>query len=593
MPSLSAKFNVGSGNVSALIKSATSTANAQASYEDELQSLNFQMNPGDAQYQQYSNYLQSRINSLQSSSSYADQSKALSLVSKMNAAMKTNTSFNIQNESIQILAGNATDQQKLDYIGTAYQRAASVGDVSLAQSLESQAYNLQQSIAIQQQTSQTAAATQATANATAVKAGYENVTKMIDGEWNSVLSSFKNGNAGAVNQALSSFVKNNAATFKQYGIQIPTGGQLTMASLAQAVMNAKIESYVYEANALGGTSTAEGQAAFQKAQDYQNGVSTIKAPNGQDFNIHEIGQWVAADPRLYSTSTDVTGKTTMNMNQITGYQATKVQEGFKIVNGQLVPNYKAEAVPTTSGTVQTGKAGSNLTNKLQSLGFNIKNNLEGGQIKVQLTDKTASWMGTKNPNLRPGNEVTLVVTNGGKGFQFLDSNGVAHGLSFDSMGRAGLYSMDANTGKWNAVQGQTGFNAATTNQSNLSTIGQAVSNINNSFSNPQPGKPKMVQRAGGGFNFTDAQGRAISAATYSMQTGVAFRTLLTQMSNGGDAGARTVLGFVGNDYGYDPTKINSSNAGLYNSLVWGTGKAAPQGPQTSGGQLKLPSGLKL
>jgi len=85
----------------------------------------------------------------------------------------------------------------------------------------------------------------------------------------------------------------------------------------------------------------------------------------------------------------------------------------------------------------------------------------------------------------------------------------------------------------------------------------------------------MVKRGDGGFNFVDAGGKAISAAQFAASKGIPFRTLLQEMANEGDAGAKAALGFVGNDYGYNPTKItNPSLAALYNSLVWGTGHGA-------------------
>lgn len=100
---------------------------------------------------------------------------------------------------------------------------------------------------------------------------------------------------------------------------------------------------------------------------------------------------------------------------------------------------------------------------------------------------------------------------------------------------------------------------------------------------PAPGGPApaaaksatMTQRKGGGYNFTDAGGRAISAAQYARAKGVQFRDLLGVMAKGGDAGARTLLGFVGNDYGLnakkaasgpnDTKRINS----LYKAFTWG------------------------
>jgi hypothetical protein len=92
------------------------------------------------------------------------------------------------------------------------------------------------------------------------------------------------------------------------------------------------------------------------------------------------------------------------------------------------------------------------------------------------------------------------------------------------------------------------------------------------------GNPKSasaVQRADGGYNYTDANGNAISAAAYAAAKGVNFRDVLSAAAKAGDKGAATALGFVGNDYGYDPRKVNSQQlASLYNSLVWGTGKQA-------------------
>lgn len=81
----------------------------------------------------------------------------------------------------------------------------------------------------------------------------------------------------------------------------------------------------------------------------------------------------------------------------------------------------------------------------------------------------------------------------------------------------------------------------------------------------------MKRRADGSYAFVGPNGQAISAATYSAGTGTPFRTLLSQMAQGGDRGAKSALGFVGDDYGYDPRKVggNTSLAQLYNALTWG------------------------
>ena len=89
----------------------------------------------------------------------------------------------------------------------------------------------------------------------------------------------------------------------------------------------------------------------------------------------------------------------------------------------------------------------------------------------------------------------------------------------------------------------------------------------------------MAKKPGSnGFSFVDPNGRPVSAATYAAATGIPFRTLLQQMASQGDVGARQALRFVGNDYGYDPSKINqgsavyskgNSNKAIYDALTWG------------------------
>lgn len=104
-------------------------------------------------------------------------------------------------------------------------------------------------------------------------------------------------------------------------------------------------------------------------------------------------------------------------------------------------------------------------------------------------------------------------------------------------------------------------------------------NINNNKTllNTQSGGFGMAKRDGNRFSFVDPNGKAVSAAVYAQATGTPFVDLLKNMAAQGDQGAKAALGFVGNDYGYDKTKINAgNNAGIYNSLTWGTGKAQAQ-----------------
>lgn len=107
------------------------------------------------------------------------------------------------------------------------------------------------------------------------------------------------------------------------------------------------------------------------------------------------------------------------------------------------------------------------------------------------------------------------------------------------------------------------------------------------------GNPKsasMVKRGDGGFNFTNAAGQSISAAAFAAAKGIPFRSLLQEMAKNGDKGAKSALGFVGDDYGYDPRKIGN-NASVYNSLVWGTGRSAQN--QLGNTQVARPGNLQI
>ena len=60
--------------------------------------------------------------------------------------------------------------------------------------------------------------------------------------------------------------------------------------------------------------------------------------------------------------------------------------------------------------------------------------------------------------------------------------------------------------------------------------------------------PAAQQRADKGFNFQDANGKAISAKTYATLTGQNFNALLQQMANAGDAGAQGYIKSGGKQY---------------------------------------------
>lgn len=130
--------------------------------------------------------------------------------------------------------------------------------------------------------------------------------------------------------------------------------------------------------------------------------------------------------------------------------------------------------------------------------------------------------------------------------------------------------------------------AESARQAAASRAAMASPSLGNLFGGQQSqAVPQLSQRDDKGFNFTDASGRPISAALYSQMTGIPFRQLLQSMADSGDRGAATALRLVGDDYGYNPTKVGTDQNAInvLNSLLWGVNNVTPyQARQTGAGQ---------
>lgn len=112
--------------------------------------------------------------------------------------------------------------------------------------------------------------------------------------------------------------------------------------------------------------------------------------------------------------------------------------------------------------------------------------------------------------------------------------------------------------------------------------------------NTATASPKMTKKKDGGFAFTDPNGQPVSAAVFSAMTGVPFRQLLADMAKQGDRGAKYALGFVGDDYGYDPNNVLTPNAvNIYKALTWGTNMPDPTVPQPNKIKYNSTAGLKM
>lgn len=578
---------VGNTSASSLVRSAQSLSSQINSYNDTVQRLTFENNPSDDNLDRYLTYLNDRVGNLESTGSITDATKALEMRQTMNTAVSKNTSFNIQDESIQVLSGNATSNDKLDYITGAYQRAVGIGDVTLAQSLESQAYTLSQKIQYDQEVAAQNAITVNNANESATKAGYSDALSAVKGGLDTLFTALKTGGQSSIDKALKTFTGQFGDMYSQLtGQNLPKGSQATLGSITQAYFNLQYAYNTKAAAALQPYNAQDAQKFTQAAQDLVSGKSTVSVPGIGSLNVYQANNW-AASPNLYRVATDENGQNKLVENAVTGY---------KYVNGQAIPQSNGNEGTVFSATDKTAKQ--QILNTLKGLNVNLVSS--GDHLTVQLTNEAIKKLHLENVDLKSGAQVTLVPQANG-GLQFT-ANGKIYSLALDSRNLVGVAAQNQD-GSTKFVGGQFGFNQkantmvsnatvqqlqqkaqqqiqqqaqiAMQRQSNgaqlLTQAGNIAAGQNGTSALKGGSSAQMSQRAGGGFNFTN-NGQSVSAATYSQLTGIPFRTLLQQMATAGDVGAKTALGFVGNDYKYDTGKVSSyQNADTYNALTWGVG----------------------
>jgi molybdopterin converting factor small subunit len=598
---------LGNASTSSLIKSSQSLQTQLNTYHDTVQRLTFENNPSDGNLQDYLDYLQKRTDVLGATGSITDATKALEMQQTMRSAISKNTSFNIQWQSIQILSGSGSDQQKLDYIGDAFQRAMSVGDTTLAQSLEAQGYSLSQKMQYDAQAAVQSAKTLSDANDTAIKAGFNDVLDQVKGAITDVYTKLKVNGDGVLAPALKDFTKSIGEAYKQVtGSDLPKNAGVSLGATTQAYFNMEAAYNVQAAHALQADDPAaaakyaqfdgDGNLVGGAAHDILTGKATIDVPGIGGLDLQQANQWALSDASghsLYRVVTGADGTNSLKMNAVVGYQ---------MVNGQAVPISDGNA-GTAFGNLTANKQldGKAVQSKLKDLGLTFTGGSDN--LSVQLTNDAIKKLHLEKSGLKSGDQVSLIPQATGQ-MQFT-KDGKIFTLALDSKNLIGV-SRTGTDGKSNFIGGQYGFNqklntmisnatvqqlqakaqqqiadaaAAKNTQNSSFSMGNAVTNIAhafNLFSAPKP-SASMAQRAGGGYNFT-SNGHAISAARYAQLTGTPFRSLLQQMATSGDSGAATALGFVGNDYKYDPTKITSyQNASTYNALTWGAGVPSDSG----------------
>lgn len=488
MASLTASLKLGTGSASNLIKSATSIEKAVQNYQDQVQALNYANSAyTDDAFSSYQSYLQGRIDALNTAGGISNASKALTLQKTLEGAMKSNISASITRENIQIMAGNASLQDKYGLIVNQFQRASANGDFTLAQTLEKQAYDVNQSIQYQAQQAADAAATLA-------RAGNGSTTGTSGVAYqNSVVANLKEGikylnglaqNASEkeLNQKMADYAVQAKPVLQALGVDVhpEQGQQPNYFDVIHGISGAIYNAMVLKAQAEAPIDPLVSRTDAAAAKDYLvNGTEETLAGK---LTVLEIQQ-AQIDPNMF-TYDNTSGKYVRDIQS--GYQYITVKgvksDGTIGDVQQLVPQYSYFA-STTSGREAFNKVNfltPTETTMMTKLGLNFTENYQGKSVGNTLLDKNGKPIaGTTGEGVQVSvSENTPqflknILGEKGIGNMFTDQNGFLtfkagasggqgdsyYTLAQDGRGLAGLYERLPD-GTTRLAGGDYGFNAS-------------------------------------------------------------------------------------------------------------------------------------
>lgn len=589
--------------ISSLLRSAAATRQKIQNQQDAQVAFEWDMSAQTYEdYIAYSKYLNEQ------SSKTTDPSSRLTYANKIKSAQRSFTSNEIQRSTQSVMEGTSSIADKKNIIQNLYDRAVNNGDMNLAQNLVSTWDGLDKQEQAQAEAAANAAerlqrAQDAYQNKTG--AAYSSLAQSLKDGLESLTAAFNRSGQVGYNKAAKEFIDSHRDSLKAMGITLPKDISTNIGQVIEGTIHAIGQYYMLAGQATSLSSPEQSQNYFSKAQDIANGSTTFNTPAGQR-NLYQVGE-LAKDPRAFVESTDSNGNVTLVASTKLGYRVNEYGNLEKIYSGMTQEQLSS-------------KDNSKYQKQLEKLGFqNVRYDSKTGTFKVQLTNQSAQWLDPKSIDKSFNAEIDLEPT--ASGFQIYDrGRDKLFQIATDNRGLGALYAIDPIRGAVH-VNGQYGFNQSTNSlMQNLSSVvaarkwvapmlapgqidakasggaipvfsqttQQAIKQADPlgvmSFLNNRAGTPSMTQRAGGGFNFTDARGNAISAYTYAKQTGQSFRTVLSNMAAKGDAYAATALKYAGNDGAYNPAQVDLNTAKNWTSLTWGNNVnlQTPQAARVSG-----------
>lgn len=554
-------------------------------------------------YKWYDDYLSKRALSA------PDASTALTLQKARDGAYKGYISNEVQRASNNIITGQGTSTDKYNKILNFYNEAVDKGMYDLAQDLDYKLGNLQVSMQGEYQRQQDAGMRMAEAQSKAyekeVKAqGYANrdMAQDLETAMKELSNAWSKGGQKAYNDAAKKWIEGDSkagipsvrALLK--GLNggedvLPKNATTSIGQVLTGVADAIGTYYQLAADATIDM-PEESQKYLDKLEQYRSGELKFNTPMGK-VTFDDL-KAIENDPRAFVPKMVSTASGTK-------YEATlSTKFGYEV-------DAKGNVVPVFSGSASEGTNRKQFDKTLQKLGFDINKDSyqdKDGYYRVTLNEKTNKWL---DPALIGGvaKGEPLLLEPSATGFQLRRPDGSLYNIATDKKGLGGVFKIDANGSKH--VSGQYGFdqttNSLTTNISQVlgksqkylqgqQKLKNAANEKIQSWVNPtgamptqdaalnfarqamnavsKPnGMPKMVRRADGGFNFTDARGNAVSAYTYAKLANTSFRNVLSNMAKQGDSFAANALRYAGDDGGYDASKVDVNTAKKWSSLTWG------------------------
>lgn len=495
MPSLRPSTSVG-GNVSSLLRTAHSLATTAANNADAQAAFDWGGSGyTDPAWSSYSSYLNSRINNLLSSGSATDAAKAQALLGTLRSANRTYVSAGITRENMQVMIGAGSLTDKYNLLVDQFQRANANGDLTLAQSLMSQAYSTYQSIQVQNQTAADAAAANAKAGGQKAAAGFSDAADKLKADLKQFNAATAHAGPDQLNKLSAKFVADHKDQLAAVGVVLKPGMKPNYFDIVGGTVNAIVHIYSNAQDAVAPYASDGGQSFQDKAQSLVNSIPTVFG----NMDINQLQQ-AAANPNAYHLNLDPD----MGGGSSGAGGGANPQTGFRY-------DAKLGVVPARADTPWV-VAPTNLSNRAAALGLKIIGTNSGNGIEVSSTKDTPNWI----LKTVPSNSTTHLFMQPNGDIQ-LESTAVGGAKIYTITTHNQLYARDE-TG-YHLIGGEQGSEYKAANSPNGGRPGNPSLSMNGphlSLSSDFAGVNKIVEQAQATQALVSAETKAAAAAMLSL-----------------------------------------------------------------------------